>query len=729
MSNLNSENKSKINISKFEEINPYHKNLSFSLEIPKDNNKILQDNKLNISHDTNYINKNDITKEEIKNNENEKNLKDEIKHLLEENNSIKLELEEYKNKNLEFKYRELLLDYQKIETQNNELIEQNELLKNKNDEISKDLSNYKNKYNLILKEQKKTKNSLEEITLKYNSNISFVDKFETQKLELEKLVEENRDIKNKIEEKEKQLSNIENELKNISTENQELKDMIKIKKDDMEKNIGEIKTLKNEISKLNQQILKEKELNLEINNKYNIVNGDYALLKEQNDKIKNDFEKENKTNLVKIKTLEISNENYIKEINEIKSKNENQEYQINYVKQLEIHKDKNSINEETYNEEINKLKKEIDTMTLEISNLKIKLSQKDNENNNLIVQNEEMNSKINKLEKDSIKSKEEYDNIIKQKDELIIFHKSQINKINEDLLDSINKSKNDIQDLNNYIQKISYEKNHLLSQLKDILLENSKISEYYQENLNKLRNIRFLNNEENENDFILGILEPKNIFDFISKCSEEIIKLINDNYILKNNINDLDLKLNLKKEQINDYEKEIFNLKSIINNYCSEFDNKNKIFNEMKKKNNDIEQLFNRANNDKKFLLDILLRIGKLFPNSKIGNLLYNIFDNNNNNDLNLDNFNEKEIIYKQIFKEIQLIENYVFELRDKPTKFENIKNKSINNNIIINNNTNNIESINSVKNIKNLVDKIYIKQLYKKNDRFSKTDGKIKHK
>ena len=431
----------------------------------------------------------------------------------------------------------------------------------------------------------------------------------------------------------------------------------------------------------------------------------------------------------KIKASENSNENYIKEINEIKSKNENQEYQINYVKQLEIHKDKNSINEETYNEEINKLKKEIDIMTLEISNLKIKLSQKDNENNNLIVQNEEMNSKINKLEKDSIKSKEEYDNIIKQKDELIIFHKSQINKINEDLLDSINKSKNDIQDLNNYIQKISYEKNHLLSQLKDILLENSKISEYYQENLNKLRNIRFLNNEENENNFILGILEPKNIFDFISKCSEEIIKLINDNYILKNNINDLDLKLNLKKEQINDYEKEIFNLKSIINNYCSEFDNKNKIFNEMKKKNNDIEQLFNRANNDKKFLLDILLRIGKLFPNSKIGNLLYNIFDNNNNNDLNLDNFNEKEIIYKQIFKEIQLIENYVFELRDKPTKFENIKNKSINNNIIINNNTNNIQSINSVKNIKNLVDKIYIKQLYKKNDRFSKTDGKTKHK
>ena len=59
----------------------------------------------------------------------------------------------------------------------------------------------------------------------------------------------------------------------------------------------------------------------------------------------------------KIKALENSNKNYIKEINEIKLKNE--EYKNNYEEQIEIYKNKNIKNEETYNEEINKLKKEI----------------------------------------------------------------------------------------------------------------------------------------------------------------------------------------------------------------------------------------------------------------------------------------------------------------------------------------------------------------------------------
>ena len=71
----------------------------------------------------------------------------------------------------------------------------------------------------------------------------------------------------------------------------------------------------------------------------------------------------------KIKALENSNENYIKEINEIKLKNE--EYKNNYEEQIEIYKNKNLKNEETYNEEINKLKKVIDILNLEIGNLKL----------------------------------------------------------------------------------------------------------------------------------------------------------------------------------------------------------------------------------------------------------------------------------------------------------------------------------------------------------------------
>ena len=158
----------------------------------------------------------------------------------------------------------------------------------------------------------------------------------------------------------------------------------------------------------------------------------------------------------------------------------------------------------------------------------------------------------------------------------------------------MNKNKLDIKNLNDIIKTLQQEKKILFNKAKEIILENTMLSQYYQENLNKLKNIQFLNNEitnSEQNIFIGGILESKDIFDFISKCSDEIIKLTNEKYIFKNNINNLDLKLNLKNEQINDYEKEISNLKSIINNYTSEFDNKNKIFNQMKTKNNDIEHI------------------------------------------------------------------------------------------------------------------------------------------
>ena len=106
---------------------------------------------------------------------------EEINILIEENNKLKLELNDNNYNNLKIKYRELLLDYQKIQAQNNKLIEQNEFLKNENDEIQKESSKYKNKYNLIIKEQKKTKNLLEDISNKYNSNISFQEQLEKQK--------------------------------------------------------------------------------------------------------------------------------------------------------------------------------------------------------------------------------------------------------------------------------------------------------------------------------------------------------------------------------------------------------------------------------------------------------------------------------------------------------------------------------------------------------------------
>lgn len=676
------------------------------------------------------------TSVEIKCENNKANSSEEINILMEENNKLKSELKEIKNNNLEIKYRELLLDYQKMQTQTNELIEQNELLKNEKEEINKEASNYKNKYNLIMKEQKKTKMLLEDISLKYNTNISFQDELQKQKIKISNLISENEELKNKIEENQtiklkENLSLLENNLKQKEKENNELKGLLDNKKNDIEKYLKDIKSLKEENLKLNFQISEESEKNKILSNKFESLNNNYNLLKEHNIKIENIEKKimeENLLHLEKIKNLEESNENHIREINDIKTKKE-EEKKI-YNEQLKNNEKNYEINNKILNDEINKNKKELEILNLEVGNLKIKLEQKNNENNNLISINKEINSKLNELEKDKINKNEENEKLQLEKEEIAKKLNTEINKINEDYINIVEKNNNNIKELNNKIKDLIKEKNILFTQLQELLMEAESISLDYQKNLNKLKSVKFLNSEidiQNEKVFsIEGITEPKNIGDFLSKCVEEIINLKNENYVLKNNINDLDLKINLKKEQIIDYQKENYNLKKFLGNYSSEFDHKNKLLYQMQTKNNESENLFKKENNDKKFLLSILLRILKLYPNSKIINLLNDAF----NEDLNIKYIGDKESLYNIILKEIQIFENYIIELKDKKTKFGNVKQKkSINNNIIINNNTNNIGSINSIDNIKNIAEKIYLKKLYQKDNKINKTQNDEKKK
>ena len=219
-------------------------------------------------------------------------------------------------------------------------------------------------------------------------------------------------------------------------------------------------------------------------------------------------------------------------------------------------------------------------MILKINNIKLKLEQKNNENINLDSVNKELTSKIINYEKNEKKTKEEYENSIVEKDETINKLETQINKINEDLINSVQSNNNNIKELNNIIKKLTEEKCDILFKLKDNLIEIEEISCEYQKNLNKLKNLKFLNNEFNNQEEEVfthkGIIEPKNINDFLIKCTDEIINLKNENFILKNNINDLDLKINLEKEQINDYKIENYNLKKSIGNYGTELDKNNK---------------------------------------------------------------------------------------------------------------------------------------------------------
>ena len=163
------------------------------------------------------------------------------------------------------------------------------------------------------------------------------------------------------------------------------------------------------------------------------------------------------------------------------------------------------------------------------------------------------------------------------------------------------------------------------------------------------------------------ITEPKNICDFLNNCIDEIINLKNENYILKNNMNDLDLNINLTKEQINDFQKENYNLKKIIGNYTSEFDNKNKIINHFESRIKEIETYLKKEINDKKFILSILFRILNLYPNNKLVNLFYKAF----NEDLNYQTSNINNNLFSLIINEIKFFENYIIELKDKKSKYD----------------------------------------------------------
>ena len=87
------------------------------------------------------------------------------------------------------------------------------------------------------------------------------------------------------------LINLENDIKNKEKENNEIKEIIKNKENELEKNMNIIKTLKEEISKLKQQILDEKANNMNLINKFDSLNNDYIILKEQNIKFENDKNK------------------------------------------------------------------------------------------------------------------------------------------------------------------------------------------------------------------------------------------------------------------------------------------------------------------------------------------------------------------------------------------------------------------------------------------------------
>ena len=500
------------------------------------------------------------------------------------------------NYNLSLLKNERLYELYNEISRNNNKRKINELFK---EIINDNEKNIEKKNNMmLLTEEKKYKKLLlefEQIQIKNNELIK--ENEELKKLLMENC--ENKTILNELETKNKSLNlnkdilikQEKNNLENLSIQNNEIN-----RKFIEQKNI--IINLQNKIFKLEEECN-----NLLINNK----------------KKEKEFEKIFSIKLIKEK-----------ELFELKEKNEIEK------KELEINIDK-------LNEKLNEL-----------------LNQKEELNKNLIKLNEinenllaKLNNKIEN-EKMLIIDRDRYKNLLNNLN----------NNININMNDSFLKSEyNNGQDKN---RKINNEKEDLINKMNNLENENKELSENYQKCMNKLNDKFGINKKIN----------PKSLNDFLIQCTDELIKLNDENENLNKIINDFEYgeeikeknnnnnnnmshnkkinneynikKINSLKTQINDYITMNEKLKKTVNNYSHEIENKNNILDFIHYGKNQIEILNDKLKNEKNYIIDILLRIIKVFNNSEIHNLIIKIINNPNLS------FSDKQNIEQKINLEIK---------------------------------------------------------------------------
>ena len=109
--------------------------------------------------------------------------------------------------------------------------------------------------------------------------------------------------------------------------------------------------------------------------------------------------------------------------------------------------------------------------------------------------------------------------------------------------------------------------------------------------------------------------------------------------------------------------------------------------------------MIKKVDNDRQYMMTVLLRLCKILPNSNISILINEMMNNSNLN------INQKERINIQILNEIKNCENYIKELKENE-----INNYNEKNNININN-RNKVESNNLINNTGESIDNIYFKK------------------
>ena len=671
-----------------EETNKYKKDLLMSNNIITDskneidnlNKKVNDIEKKNLQL-LNNINKEQSAKEymllkDTENNNTINKLNNNLKKLEEENSELKKQINEYQkmeiinnnnnyrnkndiisdndNNNFEEKYNSLLIEFDTVKTQFEENEKQKERLEKLYQTLKNENNNLTEKYKKLENEFHSLGKSVNEVNENYNnlSTNNYQDEIKKLKLIINNKEKESQELYDKL-----NLITSEGDMVNIENRNnkQRIKDcMSSIDRLKFEKNV-----IGDEFVKLQQ--------------KYENILNDYNTSQNQNELLTTNFERLKKeyTNLLEEKNKQ--EEELEKNIN------------IKYVKDQEMQD-----MEDKFNVNMIKIQKENMKLNKSMQDALDRINELTEDNYKLKEINEKTNKQLReKIENEQILLKDNT-NFKSTIEDLNIKHQENLEQLNNkiknynDLVKNYNTVKAQYADLQKLLKNSSEEKSKLVQTNNILAEENKNIDNLYKNYLLKLQNIKRIKiNPESLDEFI------KQSTDLIIKLDNEIntlnenIKLVNikcfdtaqenqnnirENNKLKNMLNNLTNKYNndlVEKEnllkQIDNYKLMNYELQKTIDDYGNELNSKISDLNNISYTRSEVENNNIKLNNDKEFLLTILLRLTKIFSHSNIYDIVTEVFKNNKNNK---DSNYQNEMNHK-LLQELQRCEDYVNMLKE----------------------------------------------------------------
>ena len=646
-------------------------------------------------------------KQEIMKNEEQENYIQNLKEIIESNlyNSGFAEIlassKEYQqfqqyNKGQGKTMADFVVDFIKFkeETNNNKNLDKKEMININKDENNEIISKLKNDINTLEEENKNLKNKINElqnsnsITPPSSNVIESIPESASHNI-----INYEKEYKNLLIEYEKLKSQKANGINDLDTidEINKLKSIINEREREIQDLYDNLNMLSNNEGIINIENKNNKQklhnCNLCIDKlqfEKNTISEEFCNLQQKYEQLIIEFDK----NQNEYKMLNMNFDKLKKEYNILldeKNRKENElqnHMDMKYAKDLEINDMENKFNEDInhfqnenikLNEQLNQAKMKINELNDNILNLK-EINELTNKQLREKIENEQI------ILKDNLKYKNAIEEINLQNKEN---NKNLTKELNtyKQLTKTYNTIKSENIDLQKKITESAQKNTELIDKNNKILEERKNFDEKYIIVLNKLQNIKNIDIKANSFDEFLQKISDEIIrINILNEKLNEDIKILNmkcfnmaqenENIIQENNEikniikklkNEYDNEIKEKEDlinQINNIKMMNYQLQKTLDDYGTELNNKINDLNNISYDKTEIENNNIKLNNEKQFLLTILLRITKLFSLSNIYDLVKNIFNKGNMRN-NENDFNEK------LVEELQRCQNYVNALKE----------------------------------------------------------------